>query len=465
MKQTDTSKTTTGPNQRGGVGLRTVFGLALTLGWRNIHRQRRRSLIIISSAMVGITGIIFFMGFISGMKKSMLETNLQSGLGDIQIRPAGYQESKNENLRLDAESAKLTLKILKDARNNPHLPATYEFSPRFDREAVVSIGGRSRGVLVLGVDPEREKQVSHFYDWKQKGEFLKKPSKHDQELGIIPVYMGEANARYFDTRLGDLVVLSLNSLAGNLERVSGRVTGIFNTPADPIEKYTLLVRRGDLSAVYSRPHKNQKPAPLTGFYTLKFPESAMALKSAPVLRKAFENRGDAAPYTGGPPEVLTYNDLAPALTKLLEMSDQFSLIFYLILLTGFGLTLFNTLTVSVMERTYEIGVMLAIGSRRFLVFLTILMESAQLALTGGVLGIGVGGLVVWYYHANGLSLRAFSHGMEVLANSGPVFYPYLTVGDFISCFVLTLSASFLAGIYPAWRASRLEPREALHAKG
>lgn len=138
------------------------------------------------------------------------------------------------------------------------------------------------------------------------------------------------------------------------------------------------------------------------------------------------------------------------------------MIFYVILLSGFSLTLMNTILMSVMERTREIGMMMAMGARGTIIFLQIVTESVLLSALGSLAGILLGVIVILVLSGPGISLAAFAKGMEMMGKSGTLIYPSLAWFDIISSFSIAMIMSIAASVYPAWKAVRMLPVKAIY---
>ena len=134
---------------------------------------------------------------------------------------------------------------------------------------------------------------------------------------------------------------------------------------------------------------------------------------------------------------------------------------HLILMIGFALILFDSVSMSVYDRMREIGVIRAIGSPGGLVFWMVIFESAVLSLMGAGLGILMGGSIVTYYYFAGPNLGVFAKGLSIVG-LGSVLYPYLTAADLAETLLVTLAVALLAALYPAWRAVRITPVEAIY---
>lgn len=433
--------------------------MLLLLAYRNILRQPRRSLLVATTGFVGMLGLLFTMATVNGFIASMIRTGIESGLGHVQIRPEGFAETRRSGLVM-ANAAAVQRKL---ARAN--LPDDWSFAPRFEREGVMRIGIHSIGVQMLGVDPRRESATSGFDAWMLEGDLFQKPtSPRDREFGVIPCVIGAVNANRLEVGPGDNVVLSITNEEGDLKSARARVAGVFQSPAEPVDRNTVLVKRADLGDLFLSRTDTKKDAPeetagpiprrdAFGYFVFLGPSLTAAEEIKARIRELI---GDE------PVDVMTYAELEPLFPQMLQISDQFSYISFFIMMIGFALILYDSVSMSVFERMREIGIVRAIGARPGFLFWTVIFESVLLALSGALLGLAVGALIIAYFQAFGLDLGAFAEGMETFGKSGSVIHPYLRVTDALEGLFLAILVSFLAGIYPARKAVKIEPVRAIY---
>ena len=172
-------------------------------------------------------------------------------------------------------------------------------------------------------------------------------------------------------------------------------------------------------------------------------------------------RGDV----GANDEVLAWYDLAPEMHQMLAMMDVGPMIFLVIVFLAVALGIVNTLLMATFERTREIGIMRALGMGSWRVVAMVMAESFQLSLVGTALGILLGLAIVWYWSAFGLDLGIFMGEEGSFDISGisfdPVLWPRIVPASILKASIPVIIITTLAGVYPAIRASRLQPTDAL----
>lgn len=472
--------------------------------WRNALRHRRRSLLVLSTAAVGMTGVLFSMGFSNGMVDSMIRGGVESGMGHTQIRPAGFDQKR----KLDEPIPKGERLLEGIGRLQfPEDLQPVHFSPRFEREGLLRIGSYQEGVILTGIDPSTEREVSSFDEWIVEGKYLEErspvssESKGEIDLGIIPCIIGRVNARRMELELGDYVILTLGNRNSESVSVRAEIVGIFESPMTGVDRHTVLVRRSDISHLFDpdsseisnitflgpsldkasaldaflESHKDQflgpqeqeqeqEPEQVQAKSQQKEGEQEMA--QLPSMEQESQTRNGPSAHPEKEEsihsfEILSFFELQPQIETLLNYIDDIKGIIYGVLMSGFALTLLNTVLMSVFERTREIGIQMAIGTRKSFIVFSIILESMILALGGAVTGLITGGGLVLLLTPTGIPLGSFAGAVEMMGTMTAVIYPRLTMDDILLGFYVALGMSVIAALYPAFKATSIQPVEAI----
>ena len=440
------------------------FYYLLVLCWRGALRHRRRSMLVISTAAVGMTGVLFSMGFSNGMMDSMISGSIESGMGHVQIRPEGFKRKRKVDSRLQSPE-----ELLSEIKALPY-PSDLQpvhVAGRFEREGLLRIGSYQEGVVVTGINPETEKDVSSFDNWITDGSYLPprerntRESDAEAELGIIPCLIGRINADRMEVEVGDYVILTVGNAQSESVSIRAEIVGIFESPMTGVDRHTVLVRRSDLSQLYASGSDEMSNITILG------PDLSRsgALDQFVESRLAQNHRVHDvdSPDLADPNaiEVLSFFQLQPQIEIMLDYIDQIKGIIYAVLMSGFALTLLNSVLMSVFERTREIGIQRAIGTRKSFIIASIIIESLILAFGGAIAGLIVGGGLVLTLSVTGLPLQAFAGGIEMMGSMGTVIYPRITFEDISMGFYVSIIMSILASIYPAYKATSIQPVEAI----
>jgi ABC-type lipoprotein release transport system permease subunit len=399
--------------------------LALRLAWRNAWRHPRRTGILITAVAIGIAGTLLTMAVNFGMIFQMVETAIATELGHVQIHARGFDENPELKVRL-TDGGQEAVKQLERL----HARA---FARRVRGEGLVSSPRASAGVRVLGVEPEREAKVTRIAESMTAGAYLDAVGRR--------VLLGEELARRLEVDVGDKVVLSVQDLEGELTGEALRVGGLFKTPSRVIDRGTVFLRIDDGQALLG----------LGG-----------AVSEVVALA---ESRGQVAGLRSelaaalGDAEVRSWEQLQPLLVYMIDVFDQSAILVYAAVFIAMAFGIANVLLMTIYERTREIGIMRAIGFGRGRLVATIMAEAVIVTGVGLVVGFA-GALVGVWALADGIDLSSFAQGLEYFG-VGSRIVPVLRSSDFTGPVAVAFVTAVIASAWPAWRAVRLRPAEAV----
>lgn len=419
--------------------------MILLMAFRNILRQKKRSAIIAATAAVGMLAVTASQGFINGFTDSLVAVAIDTGLGHAQIRPKGYLDSRQMDL-LFPEAKRVEEKF----RNV--LPEGVHYAPRMEREAILRIGSETRGVLLVGMDPEKEGLVSAIPTWKlTEGTFLDQPSTVTKKGGVSCL-IGNRLGHILEVATGDRIVLSTGSVDGTTQNFVCWIQGLYESPSKSLEENLILLRLTDLSAIRSEGHSDE-----VGYFVIRGTDLEQSEAIAETIRNAL------AGETGV--EVASMKQIEPLLASLIDLYDNITWIFYFIILAGFGIVLFESVTMSIFERMHEIGIMHAIGSKPGILFHLVTLESLMLTIMGSVIGMILGTAIITFLYNTGFHFSASNLDTQSWgASSVSTIYPYLVPQNFLEGITVALVIGFLSALYPARRAVRVSPLDAIHRR-
>jgi ABC-type lipoprotein release transport system permease subunit len=397
------------------------------LAWKNIWRNKRRSLVIIAATTIGLTAGLFYVGIITDMYDAIISSAINRELGDLKIRTEGYRKDQLLGQFLPGPDS-----LLRTAEADSNVRSA---APHCLVEGMASSATVSSGVLIVAVDPEKERHVTGIADNLSEGSYL------DTKNSIV---VGKKLADKLKLRLRSRMVLSFAGLDGTIVYAAFRIAGTFHTDGSMFDESTVFIRQDDLAPLMGTPH-------------LPIHEILVRVRNPSLVGQtkiALQSMMPAGTV------VETWADLAPELKLGADSADIVNMILLGIVLFAllFGLT--NTLLMSVLDRTRDFGVLLAIGMYRHRMFSMIILESLFLSFTGCVIGVMFGWVLTKYFHAHGIDLSAFSAGLSEFGMPS-ILHPYIRSSVYGSLAVMMTITSVLAALYPAIKAIRLRPVQAI----
>jgi ABC-type lipoprotein release transport system permease subunit len=401
--------------------------MLIKLSWRNIWRNKRRSQIVVISIIVGVVAIVLMDTLSMGMIRQMLENQIGSHVGHIQIHRNGFNDNKIiQNYLPDAEKVEEVLKSI---------PDVIAFSERVLTLGLLSSASNSSGVFLVGIHPEEEQDITTIKGSIVKGEYL---SGREREIVI-----GEKLGEKLGVELGDKVVAMASALDGTIGSDVFRIVGLYQTLSSEFDK----------TYIYIPIQNSQKMMGLSGDVS----EYVFLVENTKEVQdvKAFIKSRLGEKY-----EVLSYRDLLPTLVMYMDLYKQTIWIFYLIIAIAMVFGIVNTMLMSVFERIQEFGVLMAMGMKNGKLFNMILLEAFFLGLFGTIIGVLIGLIIYYPLTQTGIDFSTFSEGLTAMG-SGAIIFPILTFQGFLSALVIVPFVSVIGAIYPAIRTVRLQPVSAI----
>lgn len=399
------------------------------IAWRNILRNKRRSLILILSVMIGTVAVIFTEAFGGGMMQQMLTNQIGADVGYIQIHGKGYQtDPKIENSITDPDRIRGML-----AKKRGLL----KFTERLITFGLVSSAYNSSGVSIVGIMPNEEQKITTISKCVVKGSYL--------SVEANQILISSSTAEKLKVGLGDKIVIMASQLDGSVGSEACRICGIyetFNSGFDQTHVYVSVQTAAQMLNVQNR---------ISEFViNPQNPNATAAI--ADKLEKEL------------PPdyETLTYKDMLPLLVAQIELYNQ--LLYLVAAIIGIALVfgIIDTMLMAVMERTHEFGVSMAIGMSNKRIFSMVILEAFYLGIIGTVLGLAVSFTGSLFLDNSGINLSAFSASMKSVG-IGTTVYPVFNISLMISSVSIIPIISVLGAVYPALRAIRFQPVEAIRA--
>ena len=402
----------------------------LLLAFRNIFRNRRRTLMTLFMVGGGVAGLLLAGGYFAFMMHGLREDTINSGLGHMQIFTADHF-NRDENRVLDTGIDNWR-QVAASVKTGSHVRG---IAPRIDFYGMVSNGTKAAGFMGSAVDPEAEKSLGFITHIESGRNLDPKP------IGEVEALIGKELAKSMNVGIGDgLTVLAMTS-DGALNGVDVQIVGIINSGAPERDARYLRIT---LPAAQRLLQSDRVTNLVVGLDSTKNTDQAYA---------------EMMPRLNGLSQQLVLKKWIDLATYYKQVNSMFNGIFLFMGIIVFFMVLMssvNTLLMSMFERTREIGTMLAMGTPRAWIVSLFMVEATMLGLVGAAVGLVAGNLLGALLNSSGLHMPP-PPGYSVPMSFKVRFVPLEMIG---SSFLVIISLA-LASIFPAVRASRLRIAEAL----
>lgn len=396
------------------------------IGWKNVWRKKGRSLLVILSVAIGIWVGLFFGGFQWGMYVQKLDDIVNRELGHVQIHANDFideeydynfpiQNPSHVREVLDADTSVKT--YVERAIFSAMLQTTRDQSP----------------VLVYGIDTVEEQNFHSITSMLVEGEMVK--GKRAPTLVI-----GKALADELDIKLGAKLSVQGGMLHG-VKSFVGRVRAIYESPNKMKDKMMIYVHKSDLEAKLGDDFSHEFAVVFNKFDSLKVGKKRLA-SQLPEL------------------EVLTWGELMPEIENGIEMTDAVMFIIMMIIWFALALGIVNTMLMSVLERSRELGMLMSIGMSRFKIVKMIFFETSVLTMIGVPVGLFLTYITIAYFGKVGIDLSIADSAISDFGYSS-IIYPVVKESFYMQVVVQVIIVSLVSTVFPALRVLRMRPVDAV----
>ncbi|MBL7110933.1 MAG: ABC transporter permease [Bacteroidales bacterium] len=468
-----------------------------SISWKNVWRNKLRSLVVIVAFFFGIFGGIYVVAVMIGMIDQRVKTAIGNEVSHIQIHHPGFLE--NNELKYTIQNQAGFVDSLES------LPEVVGVSSRIKIMGMANTSGNASGIMITGIYPDKEKEVTDiakiisdhagtylngddrkqivigeklaknlklvYYQLNEEDFSAMKENKRLKKLSVLDtikdirfrteqefdlaleMLLGESQADKLEYwikqeaikyKLRKKIVISFQSYDGHLAYDAFRVAGVYKTSNTMFDGMNVFVHMDDIAEVASIPANQVN-------------EIAIMLSEVKFVDQTVETINSMRPTLS----TQAWDEIRPDVGMVSEALNFYLMIFMVIILLALGFGIVNTMLMAVLERIKELGMLMAIGMNKKRVFSMIMLETVFLSLVGAVFGMFITWLLVLYTGKTGLDMSAFyGEGFEVMGYSAKI-YPKLGLGSFVQITVMVILTGIIASIYPARKAMKLNPAEAL----
>ncbi|HEX2967959.1 MAG TPA: FtsX-like permease family protein [Bacteroidales bacterium] len=468
--------------------------------WKNVWRNKTRSFVVIASVTTGVFAAVFSIAFMNGMIAQRFDAAFDEEISHVQITGKGFRLNNDPSIQITGIDQ--TLETLKN------MAGISGFVMRSVTEGMASTASKSTGVQIIGIDPEEEKKIFTLDKTiiPETGGYFDKPDDDPvligqdlaKELNIIRFFIDSAViSKLREQYVPEAVLTKLENLSGTRFRSEKKFNKAVNKALSRSEsrKYFHIIkekawsyRNGSrLNLIFLDKDNNQVGARfrITGIYDTRntvFEISSVFLRDTD-LKKLTGYPADSynqaiirlndIDQTGyitddlrrrlPDLEIMNWKELQPDLAMLTDYVHQIYGILMVIIMAALAFGIVNTMLMAVLERTKELGMLTAIGMNKRKVFSMIMLESVFLSVLGGIAGMLVAFLVIGLTARNGINFLQYAEGMEALGYSAHIF-PEISATFFFMMTLLVIITGILSSVYPAMKALKLNPVEAIRTE-
>jgi len=403
----------------------------LKLAWRNMWRSRRRTLITVSSIFFAVIFAILMRVAIVGTFDKLIADTVSLSSGYIQVHHSGYWENRSVDSTFE-QSPKLT-SIL------GHRKEVTAWTARLESFALASSGDRTKGILVSGIDPEKENSVSHLSKKIISGRYLS-----DDDNGII---VAEGLAAYLKLKVNDTVVLIGQGYQGNMASGKYPILGIAKLGIPEMNKGMAWL------PIKSAQNFLSTGARYTSISLLVNDQSKLAELKQSLIK---QTKGDGY-------EIMTWKEMIPELDQLFQakMAQNVIMSGVLYLVIAFGI--FGTILMMLNERLHEFGILIAIGMKKGLLSGVVVLEMLLMSVVGTILGMVCIYPLVLYYHNHPVRLGGDMGKTSELYNIEPVLQTSTNISNFIIQGYVVLMISVILSLYAIVKIHKIKVIEAINS--
>lgn len=402
--------------------------MIVKIAWKNVWRNKLRSSLVIISVILGLWAGTFLMAYIFGLMEQRIEDAIGYEISHLQFHHPEFLEDNDPQFLIRNSE-----QLIKDLTKNDSVIAV---SGRVLAYGMVAAASVSAGGKFIGINPRNEQTVSQLSNLIVEGEYLNERDKNK-------VIIGRKLADKLKVKIRSKIVFTFQDCQRNIVAGAFRVQGIFKSHNSGIEERNLYVNSDDLQKLMQTNNQVHEVAVL--LYESDLVPSFIDSKT-----NNYQNL-----------EIKAWSEIAPELALLVNSIDQYMVIFLIIILLALSFGIVNTMLMAVLERSREIGVLMAIGMNKFRLFSMIFFETLFLVGIAIPFGLILAYASINYFGSSGIDLSGLYGDSYASMGFPTMIHPHLYMEYYVQIVMLVSITALLAAIYPAYAALKLDPVKAI----
>jgi ABC-type lipoprotein release transport system permease subunit len=402
--------------------------MIINLAWRNVWRNRSRSLAVILALASGLFGALFIAAMANGIADKTIQTSIDNELADIQLHDKDYLVMEDVTMTLEDDAIGNSLDKIQNIRS---------YSSRVKSGAMASTATNSRQVTLLGIDPDEEKQVSTIHQNLVDGSYFEMDTKIEQVL------ISSRVAEKLKVDVKSKIIFSLADKNGEIVYQNYKVCGLFKTNNSVFDETTVYVNKAHLGSILKLRDKEVHE------FAIRIIDEDRMNETVRLLSEKFPGLA-----------VRNWLDISPLLRITESSMSVFSYVLIIIVLVALIFGIINTMLMVILERTKEIGMLRSLGMSRLKIAQMIMLETIFLCLVGSVMGNVLGFLAISYFGTTGMKFESFEKGFELYGMSAKIF-PVVANEFYLFITIMVVLTAIIASFFPIIRAFRLNPALAI----
>ena len=398
------------------------------IAWRNIWRNQTRSIVVIGAIILGVWALIFIMAWMNGTINMFINGIITNQTSHIQIHDAEYLKERKSEFVINNST-----KLITELKRTEGIKAVV---PRVVINGMATSPRAAKGVLIRGIDPKGEAEVTKLNEQVKEGDYFNDDSKNQ-------ILIGKKLAEKLKIKVGKKITLQFQDMEGELTGQAYRVVGLYQSGNNQLDEVIVFVHQKALAKALKNDTKIHEIALLVDDFE----------KTHDLAKKLSIVHSDV--------KVQAYDEVQPSLKLFKEQISMSSTIITGIVMIALIFGIINTMLMAVLERVKELGVLMAIGMNKSKIFGLVVLETLMLSLIGLPVGVILGYLTVSTLKSTGIDLSAYEDSLAEYGMSS-IVYPDLDPNYYVTIAIAVFITALFASIYPARKAMKLKPIEAIN---